>query len=141
MTSTRFSTGTIAARGGEEHPLALGAAQVPIFQCAAFAYPDFETWQEAALGNAVGDIYSRNSNPTISVFEEKIRLLERAAAATSVSSGMAAISNTLFGLACAGALREANPSLAGNSLPTERPQPRGLRCSLSICHSPATRIR
>jgi len=96
MSSPEYSSGTLAVRGGEEHPLALGAAQVPIFQSAAFAYPDIETWQAAALGNAAGDIYSRNSNPTVTVFEEKVRLLERAQAATSFASGMAAISNTLF---------------------------------------------
>ena len=96
MSSPDLSNGTLAVRGGEESPLALGAAQVPIFQSAAFAYPDVETWQAAALGNAAGDIYSRNSNPTVSVFEQKVRLLERAEAATSFASGMAAISNTLF---------------------------------------------
>src|ERR1700733_2611691 len=98
MSTPDFSNGTLAVRGGEERPLALGAAQVPIFQSAAFAYPDIEAWQAAALGNAAGDIYSRNSNPTVTVFEEKIRLLERAEAATSFASGMAAISNTLFAL-------------------------------------------
>jgi cystathionine gamma-synthase len=98
MSSPDFSSGTLAVRGGEEQPLALGAAQVPIFQSAAFAYPDVETWQEAALGRAHGHIYSRNSNPTVTVFEEKVRLLERAEAATSFASGMAAISNTLFAL-------------------------------------------
>ena len=98
MSSLEFSSGTLAVRGGEERPLALGAAQVPIFQSAAFAYPDIETWQEAALGRAAGDIYSRNTNPTVRVFEEKVRLLERAEAATSFASGMAAISNTLFAL-------------------------------------------
>ena len=98
MSSLEFSSGTLAVRGGEERPLALGAAQVPIFQSAAFAYPDIETWQEAALGRAAGDIYSRNTNPTVRVFEEKVRLLERAEAATSYASGMAAISNTLFAL-------------------------------------------
>jgi cystathionine gamma-synthase len=98
MSSPEFSSGTLAVRGGEERPLALGAAQVPIFQSAAFAYPDIETWQEAALGRAPGDIYSRNTNPTVTVFEEKVRLLERAEAATSFASGMAAISNTLFAL-------------------------------------------
>ncbi len=98
MTSTYFSTGSLAVRGGEERPLALGSAQVPIFQSAAFAYPDIESWLEAALGNAAGDIYSRNSNPTVRVFEEKVRLLEQAEAATSFASGMAAISNTLFTL-------------------------------------------
>jgi cystathionine gamma-synthase len=98
MNSPNYSNGTLAVRGGEECPLALGAAQVPIFQSAAFAYPDIETWQAAALGEATGDIYSRNSNPTVRVFEEKVRLLERAQAATSFASGMAAISNTLFTL-------------------------------------------
>jgi cystathionine gamma-synthase len=91
-------SGTIAVRGGEESPLALGAAQVPIFQTAAFAYPDIESWQQAALGHAAGDIYSRNTNPTVSVFEEKVRLLERAEKATAFASGMAAISNSLFAL-------------------------------------------
>ena len=98
MSPPDFSNGTLAVRGGEEHPLALGAAQVPIFQSAAFAYPDIDTWHSAALGKATGDIYSRNSNPTVTVFEEKVRLLERADAATSFASGMAAISNTLFAL-------------------------------------------
>lgn len=98
MSSLEFLSGTLAVRGGEERPLALGAAQVPIFQSAAFAYPDIETWQDAALGRAPGDIYSRNTNPTVKVFEEKVRLLERAEAATSFASGMAAISNTLFAL-------------------------------------------
>jgi cystathionine gamma-synthase len=98
MSSTNYLNGTLAVRGGEERPLALGAAQVPIFQSAAFAYPDIETWQAVALGKAGGDIYSRNSNPTVTAFEEKVRLLERAEAATSFASGMSAISNTLFAL-------------------------------------------
>ena len=98
MTSATYSIGTLAVRGGEERPLALGSAQVPIFQSAAFAYPDVESWQAAALGQAPGDIYSRNTNPTVRVFEEKVRLLERAPAATAFASGMGAISNTLFSL-------------------------------------------
>lgn len=98
MKSATYMLGTLAVRAGEERPLALGAAQVPIFQTAAFAYPDLETWQEAALGSAQGHIYSRNTNPTIAVFEEKVRILEGADAATSFASGMAAISNTLFTL-------------------------------------------
>jgi cystathionine gamma-synthase len=98
MTTPNFSIGTLAVRGGEERPLALGSAQVPIFQSAAFSYPDIESWQAAALGLAPGDIYSRNTNPTVRAFEEKVRLLEGAQAATSFASGMAAISNTLFGL-------------------------------------------
>jgi cystathionine gamma-synthase len=89
---------TILAWGGEEQPLAFGAAQVPIVQSAPFAYPDVDSWLAAALGTAEGHIYSRNTNPTVAVFEEKVRLLEGAEAATSFATGMAAISNTLFTL-------------------------------------------
>ena len=89
---------TITAWGGEERPLAFGAAQVPIVQSAPFAYPDVESWLAAAQGVSEGHIYSRNTNPTVGVFEEKVRLLEGGAAATSFATGMAAISNTLFTL-------------------------------------------
>ena len=51
-----------------------------------------------ALGEAEGHIYGRNTNPTVAVFEEKVRVLEGAEAATSFSTGMAAISDTLFTL-------------------------------------------
>jgi len=79
MSLIHCSSGTIAVRGGEEIPLALGAAQVPIFQSAAFAYPDIETWQEAALGTAPGDIYSRNSNPTVCATPAASRILKTCA--------------------------------------------------------------
>jgi cystathionine gamma-synthase len=71
---------------------------VPIMENAAFAYETFETWREVALGKKSGDIYSRNSNPTIRAFNEKMAALEGAEAATDFSTGMAAISTTLFAL-------------------------------------------
>jgi cystathionine gamma-synthase len=64
----------------------------------AFGYPDVDSWLDVALGRATGHIYSRNTNPTVQAFEEKVRLLEGAEAATSFATGMAAISNTLFTL-------------------------------------------
>ena len=64
----------------------------------SFGYDDLDHWREVALGRAPGHIYSRNTNPTVAVFEEKLRLLEGAAAATSASTGMAAISATLLAL-------------------------------------------
>ena len=53
-------------------------------------------WENEVLGTR--SIYTRNSNPTIHVFEEKVRLLEEAEAATSAASGMGIISSTLFAL-------------------------------------------
>lgn len=90
--------GTQAIWGGEQGERIAGATQVPVVHSVAFGYDDLDHWRDVALGNAVGDIYSRNTNPTVRVFEEKIRLLEGAEAATSFATGMAAISATLFAL-------------------------------------------
>jgi len=77
---------------------ATGAVAPPIVESSAFAYPDLESWRAAALKEAGGDIYSRNSNPTTRLFEEKIAALEGAESATSFATGMAAISTSLFAL-------------------------------------------
>jgi cystathionine gamma-synthase len=79
-----------------------GATQVPVVYSAAYGYPDVDEWLDVALGRRPGHIYSRNTNPTVHAFEEKVRILESAAAATSFSTGMAAVSNTLFALLAPG---------------------------------------
>ncbi len=90
--------GTRAVWSGERGERWQGATQVPVALSVSFGYKTVEEWLEAALGKKPGHIYSRNTNPTVAAFEEKIRDLEEAEAATSFSSGMAAISNTLFAL-------------------------------------------
>lgn len=70
----------------------------PVVMNASFAYDDVETWQAVALKQQPGDIYSRNSNPTARLFEQKVAALEGAEAGTSFATGMAAISTTLFAL-------------------------------------------
>jgi cystathionine gamma-synthase len=49
-----------------------------------------------ASGKESGHIYGRNTNPTVHAFEQKVRLLEGAEAATSASTGMGIISSILF---------------------------------------------
>lgn len=95
---TGAKAGTKSLWGGEEEHLPHGMTQVPIVQSVSFGYENLDDWQAVALGQKPGHIYSRNTNPTVAVFEEKVRLLEGAEAATSFASGMAAISNTLFSL-------------------------------------------
>jgi cystathionine gamma-synthase len=99
--NTKTRQGTRAVWAGEEEYL-LGATQVPVVLSAAFGHKDLEEWFEVARGKAEGHIYTRNSNPTIHVFEEKVRLLEDAEAATSAASGMGIISSTLFALLASG---------------------------------------
>jgi cystathionine gamma-synthase len=57
-----------------------------------------DAWLDVVLGRRPGHIYSRNTNPTVQAFEEKVRLLEGGESATSFATGMAAISNTLLTL-------------------------------------------
>lgn len=97
-TNNQPQPGTLAVWAGEEEYLLQGATQVPVVHSVSFGYRDVDEWQQVALGQKTGHIYSRNTNPTVQVFEEKLRQLEGAAAATSFATGMAAISNTLFSL-------------------------------------------
>ena len=92
------SKATRAVWAGESESLVQGATQVPVVYSAAYGYPDVDTWLDVALGRKPGHVYSRNTNPTVHAFEEKVRALEGAEAATSFATGMAAISNTLFTL-------------------------------------------
>ena len=92
------SQATDAVWAGEERLLLTGATVVPVSFGVAHAYADLDTGQAVALGTAPGYIYARNTNPTVEAFERKIGALESAEDATSFSTGMAAISNTLFAL-------------------------------------------
>ena len=95
---SRVGPGTASVWAGEEGTFSDGATQVPLVHSVAFGYPSLDEWSEVALGRQDGHIYSRATNPTVRVFEEKVRMLEGAEAATSFSTGMAAISNALFTL-------------------------------------------
>ena len=81
--------------GEQEHELYERSTQVPVVHSVSFGYKDIDTWHQVALEEDQGFIYSRNANPTVRAFEDKVKELEGAQAATSFSSGMAAISNTL----------------------------------------------
>ncbi len=94
--------GTTAVWGGEARAAGGAGTQPAIERSVAFGYDDVDQWLRVATGAADGHIYSRNTNPTVAVFEEKIRLLEGGEAATSCASGMAAISNTLSALLAPG---------------------------------------
>ncbi len=88
--------GTTAVWGGENPPFWERSTQVPIVSSVSFGYTDMDQWLQVGQGKAPGHIYSRNTNPTVQVFEDKVRLLEGAESAVSFASGMAAVSNTLF---------------------------------------------
>jgi cystathionine gamma-synthase len=98
MNFKKEKTGTRSVWAGETELFDKGSHTVPVFNTVTFAYKDLDDWYDVARGDREGHIYSRNTNPTVHVLEKKIRVLEKAEAATSFSSGMAAISNTFFAL-------------------------------------------
>lgn len=94
----RPSPGTLTVWAGEEERLPGAPTQVPVVHSVSFGYRKLEDWIRVARGRREGHIYGRNTNPTVAVFEEKVRRLENAEAATSFATGMAAVSGTLRAL-------------------------------------------
>ena len=62
------------------------------------AYPDLASWEAVATRRGPGHVYSRNTNPTVSVLEEKMASLDGTDQALAFGTGMAAISASLFAL-------------------------------------------
>jgi cystathionine gamma-synthase len=98
MSEPQPQPGTLSVWAGETKDNWQRATQTPVVNSVAFGYPDVDSWLDVALSREPGHIYSRNTNPTVQAFEEKVRLLEGAEVATSFATGMAAISNSLFTL-------------------------------------------
>ena len=96
----KFETQAIHA-GFNDDP-ATNAVAVPIYQTTSFSFRD--TQHGADLFNLAepGNIYSRIMNPTCDVLEQRIAAAEGGAAALCVSSGMAAITASVFTLCRAG---------------------------------------
>ena len=100
----RAGMGTRCVRAADAKFSAFGGTVVPIVQNAAFAYDEVDRWMKVALGKEDGYIYSRNTNPTVRAFEEKMMALESSEDAVAFASGMAAVSNTLMALLKSGDL-------------------------------------
>jgi len=75
---------------------------VPVYQTSAFELGDFDRCVRLFDYAEEGHSYVRFSNPTNDVLEKRMAALEGGAAALSMASGMAAISNTLLNLAQTG---------------------------------------
>lgn len=107
---------TLQIHAGSRPDPATGARQTPIYQSTAFVFRD--TDHAAALFNLqeVGFIYSRLTNPTVAVLQERIATLEGGAGAVCCSSGHAAQIMALFPLMCPGANIVASTRLYGGTV-------------------------
>jgi O-succinylhomoserine sulfhydrylase len=73
-----------------------GETSEAIFLTQGFVYDSAEAAARRFAGEEPGYIYSRFSNPTIAMFEERMRLLEGAEAARATATGMAAVTAALL---------------------------------------------
>lgn len=82
---------TLSLHAGQKPDPQYGARAVPIYQTTSYVFPD--TDHAASLFNLerAGHIYSRISNPTVSVLEERIAALEGGVGAVCTASGQAAL--------------------------------------------------
>jgi O-acetylhomoserine (thiol)-lyase len=106
---------TLALHAGQTPDPQFGARAVPIYQTASFVLPDADT--AAALFNmeTPGHVYSRLSNPTVAVFEERMAALEGGVGAIATASGQAALWTTIATLMGSGGHIVASSSLYGGS--------------------------
>jgi O-succinylhomoserine sulfhydrylase len=81
---------TRLVRGGTERTHH-GETAEALFLNSGFVYPDGETAERRFAGEEQGYVYARYGNPTVTMFEERLRLLEGAEACYGVGSGMAAV--------------------------------------------------
>jgi O-succinylhomoserine sulfhydrylase len=73
-----------------------------LFLTQAYLYDSAEECEARFSGKIPGYVYSRYSNPTMSMFEQRMAALEGAEAARSTATGMAAVTTALMGLVRAG---------------------------------------
>ncbi len=106
---------TLSLHAGARPDPATGARATPIYQSASFVFPDSD--HAAALFNMerAGHVYSRISNPTVAVLEERVAALEGGVGAIGTASGPAALHLAIVTLLGAGAHIVASRSVYGGS--------------------------
>lgn len=81
---------------------AYGALSMPVYHTCAYEFADATVMANAFCGRIEEPDYSRVMNPTVTFLEQKVKAITGAERVTALSSGMAAISNTLLSLVEAG---------------------------------------
>lgn len=87
------------------------ALQIPLYDAVAFEFDSAEQMEANFKGEYIAHVYSRSSSPTVEYFEQKLKALTNSNGVIAVSSGMAAISNTI--LACT---KAGDNIISGNQL-------------------------
>ena len=94
---------------------AYGSLAMPVYHTAAYEFDNATEMADAFCGKTDAPDYSRVTNPTVTYFENKVKAMCNAHGVIAVSSGMAAISNTLICLTAAGKNIVTSRHLFGNT--------------------------
>ena len=110
-----FKRDTLSLHAGQKPDPTTGARAVPIYQTTSYVFDDTE--QAASLFNLerAGHIYTRISNPTVAVLEERIAALEGGVGAVCTASGQAGLHLAVATLMDAGAHIVSSASIYGGS--------------------------
>jgi len=98
----KYRLETLSVHGGLQPDPTTGARAVPIYQNNAYQFKNTEHAANLFALAEPGYIYTRIHNPTVTVFEERVALLEGGIGALATSSGMAAITLAILNIAEAG---------------------------------------
>ena len=102
MADRQFGIETLALHAGQIPDAATGARAVPIYQTTSFVFDSAD--HAASLFNlqTFGNVYTRLSNPTTAVFEERMAAIENGRAALAAATGQAAEMTAILTLCEAG---------------------------------------
>ncbi len=92
---------TLAIRAGHERTHELEHSEA-LFLTSSFVFNSAEEAAERFAGTSPGNVYSRFSNPTVRMFEQRIAAMEGGERAVALASGMSAIVSTMIALLKAG---------------------------------------
>src|SRR6187401_2023839 len=106
---------TLAVHAGQTPDPVTGSQAVPIYQTASYVFPDADTAAALFNNEVPGHVYSRLSNPTTAVLEERIATLEGGVGAIATAGGQAALHLAIATLMGAGQHIVASRSLYGGS--------------------------
>ncbi len=97
----QYAFETRAVRAGHRRTDA-GEQGEPIFTTSSFVFKSAAQAAARFSGDESGNVYSRFTNPTVSIFQDRLAALEGGEACVATSSGMSAILSTVLGLMNAG---------------------------------------
>lgn len=106
---------TLALHAGQTPDSETGARATPIYQSTSFVFDDSDKASSLFDIARAGHVYSRISNPTVAVLEERVAALEGGVGAVCTASGMAAIHLGLVTITGAGGHIVASQSLYGGT--------------------------